>query len=169
MICPRSTLRPPNGRQRDSSAATALSTLTSLLSTSVSHSQRSTNGPAAAAVPRSTSSGDIAATSRPMSGPGSKATDAMMTDPYQPTLTIHLVLHQTWSRATSRRPVPTCRVSLLTPYGRRTYWWYVAVCPVCGQSHLGRARDLRSVTVTRQLPCGHRVAIVIAQTDGDLA
>lgn len=168
MICPRSTRRLPNGPQRGSLAATALSTPTSLPNTSASHSQRSTSGPAVAVDHPSTSSGDIADTSRPMSGHGSKATDAMMTDPYQPILTIHLVLHQTWPRATSRRQVPTCRVSLLTPYGRRTYWWYVAVCPVCGQSHLGRARDLKSVTVTRQLPCRHQVAIVIAQTDGDL-
>jgi len=159
-------MRLPNGQGRESSAATALSTLTSLPSTSAFPSQRSTSGPAAAAAPPSTNSGDIAATSRPMSGHGSKATDAMTTNPCDSSVTIHLVLCQTWSRATSRRRVPTCRVSLLTPHGRRTFWWYVAVCPVCGQSHLGRARDLRSVTVTRQLPCKHRVAIVIAQTDG---
>jgi hypothetical protein len=169
VICPPSTPRLPNGQGRDSSAATALSNLTSLPSTFVSRSQRSTNGPAAVAARPSTSSGDIAGTCRPMSEHGSRATDAMMTDPYESTFTIHLVLHRMRPHATSRKRVPTCRVSLLTPHGRRTFWWYVAVCPVCSQSHLGRARDLRSVTVTRQLPCKHRVAIVIAQTDGDPA
>jgi len=93
----------------------------------------------------------------------------MKPDPTRPMLEIHLIIRQTRSRAHSRQGAPTCRVSLLIPHGRRTYWWYVARCPVCGQPHLGRARDLKSVTVTRRLPCGHRVAIVIARIYGEVA
>jgi hypothetical protein len=83
-------------------------------------------------------------------------------------ITIYLIIRQARPRAASRRDAPICRVSLLTPRGRRTFWWYIALCPACGQPHLGRARDLKSVTVTRRLPCRHWVAIVIAQTDGDV-
>lgn len=93
----------------------------------------------------------------------------MMTDPFTAMITVRLSFRQARSWTASPEKVPTCRVSLFTPRGRRTFWWYVACCPVCGQSHLGRARDLKSVTVTRRLPCKHRVAIVIARTDTDPA
>lgn len=69
----------------------------------------------------------------------------------------------------SPRSAVTCRVSLLAPQGRRTRWWYVARCPVCGRAHLARVRDLESVTATRRLPCGHWVAVVIARTYGAAA
>lgn len=92
-----------------------------------------------------------------------------MTDSFATTITVRIVSRQARSRRASPEKAPTCRVSLLSPHGRRTFWWYVACCPVCGRPHLGRARDLKSVTVTRRLPCKHRVAIVIAQTDADPA
>jgi hypothetical protein len=65
-----------------------------------------------------------------------------------------------------RRTAVTCRVSLLIPSGRRTRWWYLATCPVCGAPHLGRARELADVTGARRLPCGHWVTIVVARTYG---
>jgi hypothetical protein len=68
--------------------------------------------------------------------------------------------------ATRRAAALTCRVSLLAPTGRRTRWWYLATCPACNSPHLGRARELADVTVTRRLPCGHYVAIVVARTYG---
>jgi hypothetical protein len=92
-----------------------------------------------------------------------------MTDPHATIITLRLIFRQARSRTASPEKMPTCHVSLLSPHGRRTFWWYVAHCPVCGRPHLGRARDLKSVTVTRQLPCNHWVAIAIARTDADSA
>jgi hypothetical protein len=67
-------------------------------------------------------------------------------------------------RGASRLAAVTARVSLLTPVGRRTRWWYLATRPVCGAPHLGR--ELADVTGTRRLPYGHWVAIVVARTYG---
>lgn len=66
----------------------------------------------------------------------------------------------------SRRDAVQCRVSLLAPSGRRTYWWYLATCAVCRRPHLGRVPELVDVTVVRRLPCGHWVEIVVARTYG---
>lgn len=71
-------------------------------------------------------------------------------------------------RAARRREAVTCRVSLLFPDEQRTLWHYLARCPVCGRPHLGRARDLSAVTVTRRLPCRHWVTIVVARTYASL-
>lgn len=68
-----------------------------------------------------------------------------------------------------RRDAVTCRVSVLVPSGRRTRWWYLAACPVCLRPHLGRAEELAQVTITRRLPCGHWVEIVVARTYGSAA
>lgn len=72
-------------------------------------------------------------------------------------------------RGTKPRDAATCRVSLLAPSGRRTRWWSIARCPVCGTAHLCRSVTLEGVTRTRRLPCGHWVAIVIARTLGAFA
>ena len=69
-------------------------------------------------------------------------------------------------RSAKRREATTCRVSLLLPSAHRALYHYLARCPVCAAPHMGRARELADVTVTRQLPCGHWVAIVIARTYG---
>jgi hypothetical protein len=69
-------------------------------------------------------------------------------------------------RAASRRYAVTRRVSLLTPSGRRTCWWYLATCPVWRAPHLGRGRELADVTSTRRLLCGHCVTIAVARTYG---
>jgi hypothetical protein len=67
-------------------------------------------------------------------------------------------------RGATRRDAQTVRVSLLFPSGRRTRWWYLDRCPVCGCPHLGRAATLEAVTATRRLPCRHWVTIVVART-----
>lgn len=70
----------------------------------------------------------------------------------------------TWRAGGERREAITCRVSLLVPDELRTWWHYLARCPVCGRPHVGRRRDLASVTGVRRLPCGHKVAVVAART-----
>lgn len=67
-------------------------------------------------------------------------------------------------RGRRRDDAPTARVSLLMPGHRRTLYWYLARCPVCGAPHLGRARDLAKVTGPRRLPCQHWATVVIART-----
>ena len=69
-------------------------------------------------------------------------------------------------RAARRREAITCRVSLLLPNEHRLLWHYLCRCPSCSDTHLGRSRDLAGVTVTRRLPCGHWVTIVVARTYG---
>jgi hypothetical protein len=69
-------------------------------------------------------------------------------------------------RAARRREAITCRVSLLIPDEQRSWWHYLARCPVCGRPHLGRSRELAGVTSTRKLPCGHWVVIVVARSYG---
>jgi hypothetical protein len=69
-------------------------------------------------------------------------------------------------RAARRREAMTARVSLLVPDEQRTWWHYLARCPVCGRPHLGRSRELAGVTSTRKLPCGHWVVIVVARSYG---
>ena len=64
---------------------------------------------------------------------------------------------------TRKYPV-TMRVTLLAPSGRRTMWWALGRCPVCGVPHLSRSPDLETVTRTRRLPCGHWATIVIARS-----
>jgi hypothetical protein len=66
-----------------------------------------------------------------------------------------------------RRDAATCRVSLLVPSGRRTWWWFVGRCPACGTPFLGRARHLNDVTRERRSQCGHRLTVVIARTYGN--
>jgi hypothetical protein len=63
-----------------------------------------------------------------------------------------------------RKAAVTCRVSLLVPSGRRTWWWILGRCPVCGTPFLGRARHLQDVTRERRGQCGHRLTVVIART-----
>jgi hypothetical protein len=69
-------------------------------------------------------------------------------------------------RAARRREAITCRVSLLIPDEQRSWWHYLARCPVCGRPHLGRSRELAGVTSTRKLLCGHWVVIVVARSYG---
>lgn len=69
-------------------------------------------------------------------------------------------------RAARRCEAITCRVSLLIPDEQRSWWHYLARCPVCGRPHLGRSRELAGVTSTRKLPCGHWVVIVVARSYG---
>jgi hypothetical protein len=64
----------------------------------------------------------------------------------------------------SSRTAVTVRVTLLPPSGRRSMFWALGRCPLCGLPHLSRSRDLESVTRTRQLPCGHWVTVVIARS-----
>lgn len=71
-------------------------------------------------------------------------------------------------RRNGHRNAPTARVSLLLPAGRRTNFWYLARCPVCGAPHLGRAKELAGVTGARRLPCRHWVTVVIARTYGQM-
>ena len=65
-----------------------------------------------------------------------------------------------------RREAITCRVSLLVPDELRTWWHFLARCPVCGRPHQGRSRELAGVTGVRRLPCRHWVVIVVARTYG---
>jgi hypothetical protein len=70
-------------------------------------------------------------------------------------------------RASNRREAAvTCRVSLLVPSGRRTWWWFLGRCPLCGTPFLGRARQLEGVTRERHGQCGHRLVVVVARTYG---
>ena len=69
-------------------------------------------------------------------------------------------------RAARRREAITCRVSLLLPNEHRVMWHYLTRCPACGDAHVGRSRSLAGVTVTRRLPCGHWVTVVVARTYG---
>ena len=65
--------------------------------------------------------------------------------------------------ALRRREAVTCRVSLLVPDELRTFYHYLARCPLCGRPHIGRSRELDGVTRTRRLPCGHWVTVVVAR------
>lgn len=58
----------------------------------------------------------------------------------------------------------TMRVTQLPPSGRRTCWWALGRCPVCGTPHLSRARSVDRVTRTRRLPCRHWVTVVVARS-----
>src|SRR5438045_3165417 len=72
-------------------------------------------------------------------------------------------------RAARRREAMICKVSLLIPDERRTYYHYLARCPACGQPHLGQSRDLPGVTVTRRLPCKQWITIMVARSYGATA
>lgn len=63
-----------------------------------------------------------------------------------------------------RQATVTCRVSLLVPFGRRTWWWFLGRCPLCGMPFLGRARQLEGVTRKRRGQCGHQLIVVVART-----
>jgi hypothetical protein len=53
---------------------------------------------------------------------------------------------------------------LLAP-GLSRRWWHALVrCPLCGFAHLCRSSELEGITGARQLPCGHRVTLMIART-----
>lgn len=81
-----------------------------------------------------------------------------------PPATIHrATVNRPRKRGSKQRDAETCRVSLLPPGYRRKQYHYLARCPVCGAPHLGRARELTDVTVTRRLPCKHWVVIVVAR------
>jgi hypothetical protein len=54
--------------------------------------------------------------------------------------------------------------SALVPELTRTCWHALVRCPVCGFAHMCRAREIENLTGNRRLPCGHRVALMIART-----
>ncbi|WP_433242419.1 hypothetical protein [Actinomadura nitritigenes] len=64
-----------------------------------------------------------------------------------------------------RELLPRAFARLYAPSARRKLWAFSYPCPVCGGTHLGRARELDGVRGTRKAGCGRKIFLDVSSVD----